>query len=79
MHRCELLDEFIANPTMLYHTTKKNPKQFNYILEKFTRKVKADPDAPLFSDDRFQLGNRCKLHIRHVLLLIMMKEKLGIS
>ena len=79
MHRCELLDEFIANPTMLYHTTKKNPKQFNYILKKFTHKVKADPDAPLFSDDRFYPGNRCKLHIRHVLLLIMMKEKLGIS
>ncbi len=79
MHRLETLDNILSDEDLLHQATKKIPKQFKYLLNKFSTAIKKRSDAPLFFEDRVDPGNRCKLHIRHVLLLELMKKRLGIS
>ena len=79
MHAYETFDGIINDKKRLHKATKKTCKQFDYILKIFTDVAKKYPDTPLFSDDMVRRGNRCKLHIRHVLLLALMSERLGIT
>ncbi len=72
-------DGIINDKKRLHKATKKTCKQFDYILKIFMDAAKKYPDAPLFSSDKIRRGNRCKLHIRHVLLLVLMSERLGIT
>ena len=78
MHGYETFDGIITDEKRLYKATKKTCKQFDYILNEFTEAAKKHSDAPLFSDDMVYRGNRCN-HMRHVLLLALMSEKLGIT
>ena len=79
MHRYEMFDGIITDEKRLYKATKKTCKQFDYILKIFTDATKKYPDALMFSSDKIRRGNRCKLHIRHVLLLALMSERLDIT
>ncbi len=79
MHRLETLDNILSDEVLLHQATKKRFKQFKYLLDEFSTAIKKRSDAPLFFEDRVDPGNRCKLHKRHVLLLELMKKRLGLS
>ena len=72
----ERLDSIIANPGWLKSITGLTPGQFKYHLGHVEAFIKSAPDMPLFRDDPRHAGkpgNRCKLHIRHLVLLTAMR------
>ena len=72
----ERLDRIIADPGWLKSTTGLTPGQFAYHLNRFEAYVNRAPDMPLFRGDARHAGkpgNRCKLHIRHLVLLTTMR------
>ena len=57
-------------------TTGLTPGQFKYHLDQVEAFIKSAPDMPLFRGDARHAGkpgNRCKLHIRHLVLLTTMR------
>ena len=72
----ERLDSIIADPGWLKSTTGLTPGQFKYHLDHVEAFIKSAPDMPLFRRDARHAGkpgNRCKLHIRHLVLLTTMR------
>ncbi len=78
MHAIELADGIIRDPAHLCGVTGCTKESFEIILERFTETVMADVDRPIFWEDdmnRSDAGNRCKLHIRHALLAVLMSMR----
>ena len=75
MHAIELADGMIADSARLGGVTGCTKKSFGIILERFTGTVMADKDRPIFWEDDARssdAGNRCRLHVRHALLAVLM-------
>ena len=51
MHAIEALDNIIRSKQHLHNSTGCEIEVFQYLLEKFSRHVMADPDIPLFEED----------------------------
>ena len=75
MHAIELADSIICDPVRLCSVTGCTKESFEIVLKRFTDAVMADGGRFLFWKDNAKnkdAGNRCKLHIRHALLAVLM-------
>ena len=78
LHRIEVFDGIISNESNLYSATLQNIEEFQYILRHVEAYVTASGETPLFYDDEFRAsdpGNRCKLRLRHALLMALVRKK----
>ncbi len=82
LHRIEVFDEIIGSKTKIYRATLKDKEKFQFMLEHAKEFMKDSGQMPLFRDDdsrRSDPGNRCKLHLRHALLMALMHKKDNIT
>ncbi len=82
LHRIEVFDEIIGSKTKLYRATLKDKEKFQFMLAYAKEFMKDSGQMPLFRDDdsrRSDPGNRCKLHLRHALLMALMHKKDNIT
>ncbi len=82
LHRIEVFDEIICSKTKLYRATLKDKEKFQFMLAYAKEFMKDSGQMPLFRDDdsrRSDPGNRCKLHLRHALLMALMHKKDNIT
>ena len=78
MHRVEVSDEIINNDAKIRNATLTDVAKFQYLLARVTLCMKQDNKSLLFrdNDDRSSdAGNRCKLYLRHALLMALMYKK----
>ena len=78
LHRIEVFDGIISNESNLHSATLQNIKEFQYILRHVEAYVTASGETPLFYDDESRAsdpGNRCKLRLRHALLMALVRKK----
>ena len=78
LHRIEVLDGVISDESSLHSATLCSREEFRYILERAEVCATASGDMPLFRDDELRVsdpGNRCKLCLRHALLMSLMRKK----
>ena len=78
LHRIEVFDGIISNESNLHSATLQNIKEFQYILRHVEAYVTASGEMPLFYDDESRAsdpGNRCKLRLRHALLMALIRKK----
>ena len=78
LHRIEVFDGIISNESNLHSATLQNIKEFQYILRRVEAYVTASGETPLFYDDESRAsdpGNRCKLRLRHALLMALVRKK----
>ena len=71
-------ETIIHDPVKLNNSTGCTNKMFKYCLDKVTEKIMSIPERPLFFEDSLSAkdpGNRCRLHIRHALLMTLMRIK----
>ncbi len=76
MRVVKTLDNIINTKQDLQNATGCDTKDFEYILEKFSKHVMKDQSRPLFLEDprsSTDSENTCKLHIQHVLLLALIR------
>ena len=74
------LDQIIGTPQRLKSVTGCTPGQFKFHLEHFEAYIRSSPDMPLFRGDTRHTGkpgNRCKLYMRHHLLLVLARSYTG--
>ena len=82
LHRIEVFDEIIGSKTKIYRATLKDKEKFQFMLERAEEFMKNSGQMPLFRDDdsrKSDPGNRCKLHLRHALLMALMHKKDNIT
>ena len=78
LHRIEVFDGVISNESSLHSATLCSSEEFRHTLERAEACATASGDMPLFRDDESRAsdpGNRCKLHLRHVLLMSLIRKK----
>ena len=78
LHRIEVLDGVISGESSLHSATLCSREEFRYILEQAGACAIASGNMPLFRDDESRTsdpGNRCKLRLRHTLLMSLMRKK----
>ena len=78
LHRIEVFDGIISDESNLHSATLQNIEEFQYILRHVEAYVTASGETPLFCDDESRVsdpGNRCKLHLRHALLMALVRKK----
>ena len=78
LHRIEVFDGIISNESNLHSATLQNIEEFQYILRHVEAYVTASGETPLFYDDESRVsdpGNRCKLRLRHALLMALVRKK----
>ena len=78
LHRIEVFDGVISDESSLHSATLCSREEFRYILERTGACATASGDMPLFRDDESRTsdpGNRCKLHLRHALLMSLIRKK----
>ena len=78
LHRIEVFDGIISDESSLYSATLKTKKKFQYILEHAGVYVAASDKMRLFRDDKSRTsdpGNRCKLPLRHAILMALVHKK----
>ena len=82
LHRIEVFDEIIGSKIKIYRATLKDGEKFQFILERAKEYMKHSGQMPLFRDNdsrKSDPGNRCKLHLRHALLMALMHKKDNIT
>ena len=78
LHRIEVFDGIISDKSSLHSATLCSREEFQHILERVLAYATEFGDMPLFRDDESRAsdpGNRCKLRIRHALLMALMHKK----
>ena len=78
LHRIEVFDGVISDESSLHSATLCSREEFRYILERAGACATASGDMPLFRDDESRMsdpGNRCKLRLRHALLMSLIRKK----
>lgn len=78
LHRLEIFDGIISDESSLHSSTLCSREEFRYILGRVEVHAIASGDMPLFRDDGSRAsdpGNRCKLHLRHALLMALIRKK----
>ena len=78
LHRIEVFDGIISDESSLHSSTLQNIEKFQYILRHVEAYVTASGETPLFCDDESRAsdpGNRCKLRLRHALLMALVRKK----
>ena len=78
LHRIEVFDGVISDESSLHSATLCSKEEFRYILELTGACAIASGDMPLFRDDESRTsdpGNRCKLRLRHALLMSLIRKK----
>ena len=78
LHRIEVFDGIISDESSLYSATLKTREKFQHILEHAGAYVAARDKTRLFRDDKSRAsdpGNRCKLRLRHALLMALVHKK----
>ena len=78
LHRIEVFDGIISDKSSLHSATLCSREEFQHILERVLAYATASGDMPLFRDDESRAsdpGNRCRLRIRHALLMALMHKK----
>ena len=78
LHRIEVFDGIISNESNLHSAALQNIEEFQYILRHVEAYVTASGETPLFYDDESRAsdpGNRCKLRLRHALLMALVRKK----
>ena len=78
LHRIEIFDGVIADKSSLHSATLCSKEEFQYILERTAVHAAASGDMPLFRDNESRAsdpGNRCKLRLRHALLMALIRKK----
>ena len=78
LHRIEVFDGITSNESSLHSATLQNIEEFQYILRHVEAYVTASGETPLFCDDESRAsdpGNRCKLRLRHALLMALVRKK----
>ena len=78
LHRIEVFDGIISDESSLHSVTLCNIEEFQYILGQVEVYAMTSGKMPLFCDDESwasDLGNRCKLRLRHALLLALVRKK----
>ena len=78
LHRLEVLDDIIRDGDMLRPATLADGPKFRYMLERAERFLVHSGQMPLFRDDERRAsdpGNRCKLYLRHALLMALVHKK----
>ena len=78
LHRIEVFDGVISDESSLHSATLCSREEFRYILERAETRATASGDMPLFRDDESRAsdpGNRCKLRLRHALLMALIRKK----
>ena len=78
LHRIEVFDGVIADKSSLHSATLCSKEEFQYILERTAVHAAASGDMPLFRDNESRAsdpGNRCKLRLRHALLMALIRKK----
>ncbi len=74
MHAIGLADGIIGDPARLCSVTGCTKESCEIVLERFTKEVMDDGGRPIFWEDdmnRSDAGNRCRLHVRHALLVVL--------
>ena len=78
LHLLEVLDGIIRDGDKLRHVTLADGEQFRYMLERAKVFLTHSGQMPLFRDNASRVsdpGNRCKLYLRHALLLALIRKK----
>ena len=78
LHRIEVFDGIISDESNLHSATLCDIEKFQYILEHVKAYATAYNEMPLFYDDESLAsdpGNRCKLRLRHALLMALVRKK----
>ena len=78
LHLLEVLDGIIRDGDKLRHITLADGEQFRYMLERAKVFLTHSGQMPLFRDNASRTsdpGNRCKLYLRHALLLALIRKK----
>ena len=78
LHRLEVLDDIIRDGDKLRPATLADCNKFRYMLERAERFLTHSGQMPLFRDDAGRIsdpGNRCKLYLRHALLMALIHKK----
>ena len=78
LHRLEVFDDIIRDGAKLRQATLADGNKFRYILERAERFLAHSGQMPLFRDDAGRIsdpGNRCKLYLRHALLMALIHKK----
>ena len=78
LHLLEVLDGIIRDGDKLRHVTLADGEQFRYMLERAKVFLTHSGQMPLFRDNASRTsdpGNRCKLYLRHALLLALIRKK----
>ena len=78
LHRLEVLDDIIRDGDKLRQATLADGEQFRYMLERAKVFLTHSGQMPLFRDNASRVsdpGNRCKLHLRHALLMTLVHKK----
>ena len=82
LHLLEVLDDIIRDGDKLRHATLADGEQFRYMLERAKVFLTHSGQMPLFCDNASRAsdpGNRCKLYLRHALLMALMHKKENIT
>ena len=78
LHRIEVFDGVLSDESSLHPATLYGREKFQYILERAEACATASGDMPLFHDNESRIsdpGNRCKLRLRHALLMSLIHKK----
>ena len=78
LHRLEVLDDIIRDGDKLRQATLTDGEQFRYMLERAEVFLTHSGQMPLFRDNASRVsdpGNRCKLYLRHALLMTLVHKK----
>ena len=78
LHRLEVLDDIIRDADKLRQSTLADGPKFRYMLERAERFLAHSCQMPLFRDDERRAsdpGNRCRLYLRHALLMALVHKK----
>ena len=78
LHRIEVFDGIISDESSLHSATLQSIEEFQYILRHVEAYVTASGKMPLFCDDESRAsdpGNRCKMRLRHALLMALVRKK----
>ena len=78
LHLLEVLDGIIRDGDKIRHVTLADGEQFRYMLERAKVFLTHSGQMPLFGDNASRVsdpGNRCKLYLRHALLLALIRKK----
>ena len=78
LHLLEVLDGIIRDGDKLRHVTLADGEQFRYMLERAKAFLTHSGQMPLFRDNASRVsdpGNRCKLYLRHALLLALIRKR----